>query len=153
MYPPSLRIRLHMELHRQGANPEPQLITPNKNTIIITNTETGRVITTYPAKVEATSMDKNSRDRILNYIRLTLSEVPASVASLGRIVNDLESAFATLGEHDTIWGRRFQENWAALEETYAFELDRGLDELDDDSSRIISEAIARLRSVIRDAPA
>ena len=98
-------------------------------------------------------MDKNSRDRILNYIRLTLSEVPASVASLGRIVNDLESAFATLGEDDTIWGRRFQENWAALEETYAFELDRGLDELDDDSSRIISEAIARLRSVIRDAPA
>ena len=98
-------------------------------------------------------MDKSSRNRILNCIRLTLSEVPTSVASLGRIVSDLESAFATLGEHDTIWGRRFQENWAALEETYAFELDCGLDELDDGSSRIISEAIAGLSSVIRDASA
>ncbi len=93
-------------------------------------------------------MGDRSSHNILQYMQLVLDARPETVTSLGRLVSDLASVFATLGAPDSRWGRRFQEIWAALEETYAFELGRGLDEIDAESSRIVSAAISELRTLM-----
>jgi hypothetical protein len=77
-----------------------------------------------------------------------LKSSPDSVASLGRMVAELESLYSVLDTGDDDWKARFYDHWGALEEVFAVALDRGLSELDEEGSRIVASALSDLRALV-----
>lgn len=91
--------------------------------------------------------DKTIREH-LGQMEKALASSPTDIPALGRLIATLEQHCSIIPGGDETWKPTFWEHWSCLEEVYAVALDRGMTGLDEESSKIVGEAIAGLQAAL-----
>ena len=95
-------------------------------------------------------MDGATIKEVLDYVQASLASVPKDIPALGQLIATLEQHCDVLPGGDSTWKPRFWEQWESLEGVYAVALDRQESSLDEECQKIVTDAIAELRTLIAD---
>jgi hypothetical protein len=69
-------------------------------------------------------------------------------SDLAKLISNLETLFESLEHVSEEWRSAFLSKWGVLEEVYASALDEGINELGDEDTRLITEALDSIRDLI-----
>jgi hypothetical protein len=86
--------------------------------------------------------------RQLKRMESSLRSFRESRLSLMELIENLEALNSSIELKETTWEREFEENWATLEETYAFMLSEERTSLNERESALIRKAVSALSELV-----
>ncbi|MBB4200700.1 hypothetical protein CCR94_01050 [Rhodoblastus sphagnicola] len=84
-------------------------------------------------------------------LKLMLSQLAAfenGAMALDTLIPELEGLFSATALADADWREGFRDSWGDLEISYAFALDMGWKSLDEESEKLVSDAVAKLKTLV-----